>query len=387
MTEKTTPDGRKLAKYLNTAETPVFDKGSNLFALNLAKSSNAPDLILCEGYMDVISVHQAGIKNCVATLGTAITDMQAKLMLRYGREILICYDMDEAGTKAALRAIDIIAAAGGKSRIIRISGAKDPDEYIRKYGVSGFKKAIEKAVPSTEFRLSLVKGKYNIADTDGKIRFVEEAAEILAGLDDPVEVEAYIKRTSADTGISPQSIFGKYTEIRNSARRRAPIRTKEDFKKREINLINREKPPEKRITSTLLEAEKRLFSIIARSRRLCLKAFEIISPDDFSNDTYKLLAKRIKEYADSGKNIDESLILNEFSGDAAAENMAAAVFFNTEEYSDDAKTLYDLIYTIKNNKLKARMNAASELKEISEIMKEQEKLEQDRKQWGKGSQA
>ncbi len=387
MAEKTTPDGRKLAKYLNTAETIVFDKGSNLFALNLAKSSNAPDLILCEGYMDVISVHQAGIKNCVATLGTAITDMQAKLMLRYGREILICYDMDEAGTKAALRAIDIIAAAGGKSRIIRISGAKDPDEYIRKYGVSGFKKAIEKALPSTEFRLSLVKGKYNIADTDGKIRFVEEAAEILAGLDDPVEVEAYIKRTSADTGISAQSIFGKYTEIRNSARRRAPVRTKEDFKKREINLINREKPPEKRVTSAVLEAEKRLFSIIARSRRLCIKAFEIISPDDFSNDTYKLLAKRIKEYADSGKNIDESLILNEFSGDAAAENMAAAVFFNTEEYSDDTKTLYDLIYTIKNNKLKARMNAASELKEISEIMKEQEKLEQDRKQWGKGSQA
>lgn len=381
--DATLPDGRKLAKYLNTAETPAFDKGSNLFALNLAKSSNEADLILCEGYMDVISVHQAGIKNCVATLGTAITDMQAKLMLRYGREILICYDMDEAGTKAALRAIDIIAAAGGKSRVIRISGAKDPDEYISKYGVSGFKKAIEKAAPSTEFRLSLAKGQYNLADTDGKIRFVDEAAKILATLDNPVEVEAYIKRIAADTGISEQSILGKYKEIKGKAKKYVPIKTKDEFKKREINRINREKPPEERVTSTVLEAEKRLFSLIGKSRKLCVRAFAILSPEDFSNDTYILLAKRMKECIDEGRPIDESLILNEFSGDAAAENMAAAVFFNNEVYSDDVKTLYDLIYTIKRNKLNARMNAASEAREIAEIMAEEEKLENDRKSWEK----
>ena len=150
--------------------------------------------------MDVITVHQAGIDNAVATLGTAITDQQAKLMLRYGREILICYDMDEAGTKAALRAIEIIAAAGGRSRVIRIKGAKDPDEFITKYGAAGFKKAAELAVPSTQFRLSLIKGKYDLNDTDGKIRFVDEAAQVLATLDNPVEVDAYIKKTASETG-------------------------------------------------------------------------------------------------------------------------------------------------------------------------------------------
>lgn len=383
--DATLPDGRKLAKYLNTAETPAFDKGSNLFALNLAKSSNEADLILCEGYMDVISVHQAGITNCVATLGTAITDMQAKLMLRYGREILICYDMDEAGTKAALRAIDIISAAGGKSRVIRISGAKDPDEYISKYGVSGFQKAIEKAVPSTEFRLSLAKGQYNLADTDGKIRFVDEAARILATLDNPVEVEAYIKRTAADTGISEQSIYGKYMEVKSKAKRYKPAVTKEDFKKREVNMINREKPPEKRVTSTLIEAEKRVFSLISKSKKLCTKAFEVMSPEDFSNDTYILLAKRMKECLDAGKPIDESLILNEFSGDAAAENIAAAVFFNNEVYSDDVQTLYDLIYTIKRNKLEARMNTETDLQVISQIMNEEKELEKERKLWGRNA--
>ena len=124
-------NGYKIPKYLNSSETAAFDKGRNLFSLNLAKNAKSDKLILCEGYMDVISVYQAGVHNIVATLGTAITENQAKLMLRYANEILICYDMDEAGQKAALRAIDIINSVNGKSRVIHLNGAKDPDEYIK----------------------------------------------------------------------------------------------------------------------------------------------------------------------------------------------------------------------------------------------------------------
>lgn len=377
------PGGFKLAKYLNSPETLVFDKGSNLFALNLAKNSKEKNIILCEGYMDVITVHQAGISNCVATLGTAITEPQAKLLLRYGEEVLICYDMDEAGTKAALKAIDIIAGAGGKSRVIRITGAKDPDEYISKYGVSGFKKAIEKAMPSTEFKISLVKKQYDLTDTDGKIRFVEETAKILAGISNPVEVEAYIKKTASDTGISEQSIAGKCNEYRSRVRSRrpAPARTMEEYKRKETARINREKKPEERVTSAVLEAEKRILSLMAQNKRLCLLAFKLMEPEEFSNDVYKTLAKRIHEYAVKGEEPDHGAVTNEFSGDDAAADMAAAVFFNREEYSDNDRTLYELIYTVKKNKLEAKKKAETDPVKINELMKQEKQLQADRNQW------
>ena len=376
------PNGARLAKYLNSPETPVFDKGSNLFALNLAKNSNERDIILCEGYMDVITVHQAGITNCVATLGTAITDRQAKLMLRYGNEILICYDMDEAGTKAALRAIDIITAAGGKARVIRITGAKDPDEYITKYGIAGFKKAIEKAMPSTEFKISLIKREYDINDTDGKIRFVEEVARVLTSVDDPVEVEAYIQKTAKDTGISDKSIYGKYMEIRGKTRRPAPARTREEYQRRELRRVNSDKPPEEKITSTVREAEKRALSLICRSRSLAMKASRLIEPEEFSDKVYQDMARRFYEAAKAGEEPDPAILLNEFSGEQDSENLAGAVFFNPETYGDEEKTLYDLIYTIKLNRLEARIKTEQDPQEIGRLLKERLQLDRDRADWG-----
>lgn len=366
--------GFKLAKYLNTPETPVFDKGSNLFALNLAKNANATDIILCEGYMDVITVHQAGIENCVATLGTAITEGQAKLMLRYGREILICYDMDEAGTKAALRAIDIIASVGGKSRVVRIDGAKDPDEYISKYGVSGFKKAVDKALPSTEFRLLLIKRKYDLEDTDGKIRFIEEAARIFTNIADPVEVEAYIKKTAQDTGLSEQSIYGKYAEIKGHFRPKPPAKTREEYQRREINRINNEKPKDERITQTVLEAEKKVLSLMAQGKKLCMKAQELMPYDEFSNHVYRTLAKRMVECVENGKSIEIASILNEFSGDLHIENLAAAAFVNPEVYESDEASLLENIYTIKLGRLDAKINASTDDLETGRLIMERQKL-------------
>lgn len=374
-------NGFKIAKYLNSPQTLVYDKSSNLFALNLAKNSNEKTLILCEGYMDVISVHQAGITNCVATLGTALTEQQTKLLLRYSSEVLICYDMDEAGTKAALRAIDMINAAGGRSRVIRITGAKDPDEYISKYGVSGFKTAIAKAVPSTEFKLSLIRQQYDISDTDGKIRFIDEMAKCLTTVKDIVEVEAYIKKTAADTGISERAIFAKYSEHKSKLPRPTLSKTKDDYKRREVNRLNSEKPKSERVSPMVIDAERKLLSIIAKSRRLCLRASELIPPEEFSNSIYITLATRMYDRVKAGETIDEALILNEFSGNAESENTAAAVFFNNEEYSDSDKTLYDLIYTIKLNKLDLRIKEATDPSEIFELIERKNKLASDRAKW------
>lgn len=374
-------NGIKLAKYLNSPQTAVYDKSSNVFALNLAKNSNERSLILCEGYMDVISVHQAGIANCVATLGTALTEQQIKLLSRYCDEILICYDMDEAGTKAALRAIDMINDAGIKSRVIRISGAKDPDEYISKYGVGGFGTAIDKAVPSTEFKLMLIRRKYDISDTDGKIRFIDETAECLAGLKDLVEVEAYIKKTAQETGISERAIYGKYTEYHAKTSKKRPERTKEEYKRREVNRINSEKPREERVSAAILEAERKLLSVMAKSRRLCGRAAELISADEFSNDVYRRLAMKMYECAENGETIDPAVAIDEFSGDMNSENIAASVFFNNEEYSDSDKTLYDLIYTLKLNKIESKIKAADDPNVIFELIKRKNSLIQDKKEW------
>lgn len=374
-------NGVKIPKYLNSPQTVVYDKSSNVFALNIAKNSNTRRLILCEGYMDVISVHQAGIPNCVATLGTALTEQQTKLLMRYCDEILICYDMDEAGTKAALRAIDMISDAGGRSRVIRITGAKDPDEYISKYGVSGFKTAIEKAMPSTEFKLSLIRQRYDITDTDGKVRFVDEIAECLSKIADPVEVEAYIKKTAEETGISERAIFGKYSEHKSKAPKPKPDRTREEYKRRTVNRINSEKPKEERVSIAVMDAERKLLSVIAKSRRLCIRSSELIEPDEFSNSIYVTLATRMYDSAKAGNPIDEAVIVNEFSGDTDAENIAAAVFFNNEEYTDSDKTLYDLIYTIKLNRLERKMNEATDPGEIFDLIKQKNKLISDRKEW------
>lgn len=375
------PNGVKLAKYLNSPQTVLFDKGANLFALNLAKNSNEKRMILCEGYMDVISVHQAGITNCVATLGTAITDSQAKLLSRYANEVLICYDMDEAGTKAALRAIDVIRKAGGRSSVMRITGAKDPDEYIAKYGVSGFKTAIEKAQPGTAFKISLIKQNYDLTDTDGKIRFVDEVSEYLATIEDTVEIEAYINKVADDTGISQRTIYGKLSEHKAKGYRPMPIRGKDEYKRREEQTINRQSDSETRVSRTEIVAEKKLLSLMSRGKRLCLKAMELISPEEFSNTIYQKIVNKLYEFVRSGEAMDIGAVLNEFSGDTEVENVAAAVFFNSEEYSDNDKTLFDLIYTVKQNQIQTKMATVTDPAEISELIKQEQMLKVSRQTW------
>ena len=277
-------NGFKLPKYLNSSETAAFDKGRNLFSLNLAKNAKTDELILCEGYMDVISVYQAGIKNIVATLGTAITENQAKLMLRYAREILICYDSDEAGVKAALRAIDIISSAGGKSRVIRLKNAKDPDEYINKNGVEGFKAAIAGAVPSTEFKISLIKGKYDTTETDGKVKFIDEVVNVFTTLTDAVEIDAYMSRVAEETDINKEAILSKYKE-KTAKNRYKTLPTKREFKRQELAKTGGEKP-RAAASTTLIEAEKRLLGLISTGKKLYKLTAAQLSPEDFSTDVY-----------------------------------------------------------------------------------------------------
>ena len=183
-------------KYLNTGATPVFDKGSNLFSMNFAKNSDVKRLILCEGYMDVIAVNQAGFENVVATLGTAITPEQARLMSHYADEVIIAYDSDGAGQKATQKAINHFADVGLRTRILHIEGAKDPDEFIKKFGANRFRILIDNSGDANLFMLDRCEEGLDLNTEMGRVELLKRVANVLAGIENPLEREVYISRSA-----------------------------------------------------------------------------------------------------------------------------------------------------------------------------------------------
>ncbi len=193
-------------KYLNTSQTPVFDKGSNLFSMNFAKNSDTKRIILCEGYMDVIAVNQAGFDNVVATLGTAITPNQARLISHYAQEVVIAYDSDGAGQKATQKAINHFADVGLRTRIIRMEGAKDPDEFIKKFGSVRFRMLLDSSFDANDYMLDKCEEGLDLNTEMGRVELLKRAAKVLAGIDSALEREVYISRTSKKCDI-PVSVL------------------------------------------------------------------------------------------------------------------------------------------------------------------------------------
>ena len=209
-------------KYLNTSDTPVFKKSENLFSLNNAKSSGTRTLILCEGYMDVIALNQAGFTNAVATLGTALTNEQAVLMKRYADEVIICYDADGAGQKATARAIDILRNAGLPIKILTVPSGKDPDEFIRSKGENGpaaFKLLIEKCGNDIEYRLMKLKENYNLNTTDGKVAFLNEAVKIVATIESPIERDVFASKLCTELEIDKNAFLEQISKVKRRDRR------------------------------------------------------------------------------------------------------------------------------------------------------------------------
>ena len=208
-------------KYMNSPETPVFSKSHNLFALNLAKKSKSGYLILAEGNIDVASLHQAGFDSAVASLGTSLTPEQARLMSRYVDQVVIAYDSDGAGQKAAQRAITILEKLDMRVRVLRMEGAKDPDEYIAKFGADAFRNLLEQSENHVEYRLDTVKAKYDLKSDEQKVAFLKEAADIVAQLPGEVEREVYAMRLSEQTGVPKAAVLDEVNRRRKQRLRRA----------------------------------------------------------------------------------------------------------------------------------------------------------------------
>ena len=205
-------------KYLNSPDTLVFKKTRNLFAMNIAKNTKEGSLILAEGYMDVISIHQAGFDNAVASLGTSLTAEQARLISQYVNQVIIAYDADGAGQKATRRAISLFEETGVKIRVLSIPDAKDPDEYIKKFGPARFKLLLEGSAGAVDFEIAKLRQKFDLETADGKVAFLKEFCSLMAGINSPVERDVYIIRTAQELSVSKEAVADQVAALR---RRRA----------------------------------------------------------------------------------------------------------------------------------------------------------------------
>lgn len=269
-------------KYLNSPETIVFNKRRNLFAMNRAKKTKSEYFLLAEGYMDVIALHQAGFDSAVASLGTSLTEEQARLLSRHTKTVIVCYDADTAGQSAAQRAIDILKKTGIRVKILKIPGAKDPDEFIKTKGADAFRKLIERSDNDVRYRIEAARDKYDFTEDDQRILFLREAAGIIALLDSEVEQDVYTTSTAKLAGVTPEAFRQEVKQakirLRSQAKRkmhrevRAPAQAAQP-RDRSIHFDN--------VRSA--RAEEGILSLLFADTSLMGQMRQVVSPDDFSS--------------------------------------------------------------------------------------------------------
>ena len=267
-------------KYINTSDTPVYKKSNGVFALNFAKNANDNKLILVEGYMDVIALHQAGFTNAVACLGTAFTSEQANLLSRYADEIMICYDNDGAGKQATERALAVLGKTGLKLRVVQMTGGKDADEIIRKHGKERFADLLSEAANKTEYRLLEERAKYNLSTDDGKLRFLMSAAQILASCGS-IEQDIYANRLSNELGVGVDSIKAQIKASASKLRRAEEARRREETQKMLSKSCEDKNNPERAGNIRAAIAEETLIASFMRNPDFYNKLKDKVSAEIF----------------------------------------------------------------------------------------------------------
>lgn len=311
--------GRKLSeedngpKYMNSPETAVYVKNRNLYALNFAKSSQFADslsksgkdraFILCEGYMDVISLHQAGFDNAVAPLGTALTDNQVRIMAKYVSEVIIATDSDEAGQKAARRSFGLLDAAGLNARILKLNDAKDPDEYIKKFGGKRFEMLLSSSISAIENELDSLLKKYDTESDSGKVQALKEASKVLAGISNPIEREVYISRISSKLSVPSQAVSQNVASLirqnRNAERKKErSALSVENGSRDNVN------PQKRKLLSASICEEWILGSLFGHPDFFSLLKKEGIATEDFITDWGKKMFSVISEVFEKNEVLD-----------------------------------------------------------------------------------
>lgn len=347
-------------KYLNSPETKVFDKSRNLYGLNYAKHSRKPYMLICEGYMDVISLHQAGFTNAVASLGTALTGLQANLIARYVKEVYLTYDSDGAGIKAALRAIPIMKEAGVSVKVINMKPYKDPDEFIKNLGAEEYQKRIDHAVHSFFFELQVLENGFNMEDPEQKTRFFHETAKKLVGFSDEIERTNYEEAVARQYRIDYDmlhKLVNKYGSqmivIQGQA---VPAAQAESSRK--AALAKKEKEEEK---DGITRPQKLLLTWLATDTSKFRRIKGILTKEDFSPGFCRTVADMVfSQYEQDGK-VNPAKIINQFE-DKEEQTMAAALFSTEFREEMDAagqkKAFEDTVRKVKQASIEQQIELA-----------------------------
>lgn len=356
-------------KYLNSPETVVFDKSRNLYGLNRARTSRKPYFLLCEGYMDVISLHQAGFTNAVASLGTALTPGHASLIKRYVQEVYLTYDSDEAGTKAALRAVPILKSAGISAKVIRMDPYKDPDEFIKNLGAEEYENRIQKARNGFMFSLEMLERDYDMASPEGKTEFFREAARRLLTFEDELERNNYIEAVSSAYKIRRESLEKLVTKMAVSAGMAKPVARP---KKAEGAAAQKE--------DGILTSQKALLTWMIEDEKLYGKISRLIHPDDFTGEIYRKVAGLLYEQYENGR-LNPAEILNHFTSEE--EHREAASLFHTKirqlkTKQEEEQALKEIILRVKAHSIseKSRNLDPTDMAGLQHLMEEKRRLEE-----------
>lgn len=339
-----------LPKYINSPENIVYSKARNLYGLNVAKNSKTRKLIIVEGYMDTVSLHQRGIDNVVASCGTALTEAQGRLLRKYAEKVIISYDSDTAGQAATFRGLEILNNLGCDIRILQMEGAKDPDEYVIKYGNGRFNDLVENAISLVEFKIKVLKKGLNIENTNDKIKFMNEIAKILGGVDNKIEQEIYIDKISSDYNISKEAIYAQINKNEYSNNKGSKILESSNIRKPII------KKQETKINPELEKRENIIISLLLDGGEIVYnKVKDIINPNDFKSETnQKIMRKLYEEFEKGNSNING--IVDMFADDEQVVNALTGIMADDYEIEDNKKALEDVINNYQKEKLMARRN-------------------------------
>lgn len=357
-------------KYINTQDTLVFDKSRNLYGLNLAKKSKRGGIIFCEGYMDVISMHQAGFDNAVASLGTALTVGQVNLVKRFTDHVYLAYDSDEAGTKAALRALEIMREFEMPARVISLKPYKDPDELIQAEGTESFEKRIDEALSGTMFEIRILANNYNQEDPQERTQFQREAAKRLSVIIDPLERKNYIDSVAKEYRIDADSLKEAVTQygIANAGRIDTSV-----FREK----VNRKSPEEEK-EQKQLKSERLLITWLINENILFGALKGVLTADDFFEPVYhKIVTELFEQYEKEGK-VTPAAIINHYQSKEEHEKVSGIMQQNFDmeiTQSEKSKVITDLVKKIKLRSIQHQIEAAKgDLAMTGKLMQEKVKI-------------
>lgn len=337
-------DNSEGAKYMNSPESVVYTKGKHLYALNFVRTRHVKSLIVVEGYMDVISLYQAGCTNAVASLGTAMTEAQGRMMKKYAEEIIICYDADSAGQAATMRGLDLLKGLGCKVKVLTVTGGKDPDEYIKANGLSGFERLIEQSETLIDYKIRKLKEKSDFDTIHGKTEFLKQLSEILAAINVTVEREMYINKAAVDYNVSVDAII-ELMEEREIANKRPEISTKVNQIRSKLNLDQ----GNSKILNKLIYDERMLLVFLCMDKRLFDGIKSKIGMNDYACEDNIQVAKIVYESIESGNEFTINNLLDKLEPELAG--VFAGLFQKDCQCDDVRMAIKSKLIDIVNGKL------------------------------------